>query len=92
MLVKRRPGPRRQGPWAALLVAWHADPAGKVAQPRQGAAGIEPEQVFGHPVDGRAVPDLGGRGALGGEQSPVASLRLSRKTRPMPREWAVLAR
>ena len=69
--------PRRRGSQAGPLVAWHADPAGEVAQPRQGAAGIGPEQVFGHPVDGRAVADLGGRGPLGGEQGPVARLRLS---------------
>jgi hypothetical protein len=54
------------GSWAGPLVAWHADPAGEVAQPRQRAAGIEPEQVFGHPADGRAVADLGGRGPLSG--------------------------
>src|SRR5450756_658348 len=72
-----RAGTAPTRPWTVPLVAWHADPAGKIAQPRQRAAGIEPEQVFGHPVDGRAVPDLGRRGALGCEQGPVASLRLS---------------
>lgn len=56
-------------------MAWHADPAGKTAQPRQGTAAISSEQVFGHAVDGRAVADLGGRGALGREQGAVASAR-----------------
>jgi hypothetical protein len=60
--------PRRRGSRPGPLVAWHADPAGEVAPPRQGAAGTGPEQVFGHPVDGRAVPDPGGSGQLGAEQ------------------------
>jgi hypothetical protein len=62
----------RVGPAGPVLGVGHADPAGECAQAGQGAARAAPEQVFGHAVDGRAVADFGGGGALGREQGGVA--------------------
>jgi hypothetical protein len=60
----------------AELGSWHADAAGECWQPDEGVAAVGTEEVFGYLVNGGTVADLGGGGALGGQQRAEARVVL----------------